>query len=218
MKTRKSENVLRHRVFLASAGLVSTTARYRPGERIYSQGDRAGTVMFIESGRVKLSVTKGNRKEVVVAFFRPGDFFGEGCMAGQSRRVGTTRALEPTTLSVIPKNELLRALQAKPEFADLFITFLLTQNLRTEEKLIGHLFNSTEKKLARTLLLLASYGQQPLPDRVLPKLSPGALAAIAGISSLRVKFFIKKFKKLGFLEKGPQLRVNKSLLTVVLHD
>jgi CRP/FNR family cyclic AMP-dependent transcriptional regulator len=218
MKRRKTNNIFNPDTLLSAAGLIGTIGRYRRGQRIYSQGDPAGTVMYVQRGRVQLSVVKGNRKEVAVATFRPGDFIGEGCMAGQSRRVGTTRAIEPTTLLIVPKKKLLGALHSKHKFADRFITFLLAQNLRTEEKLIGHLFNSTEKQLARTLLLLASYGKQPLPDRVLPNLAPRKLATMAGIPQSRLKFLISKFKKLGFIEGGPGLRVNKSLLAVVLHD
>jgi CRP/FNR family cyclic AMP-dependent transcriptional regulator len=218
MRTKKTKSISNPHIFLSAAGVTGRAAKFRRGERIYSQGDPAATVMYVRSGRVKLSVAKAKRKEVVVAIFRPGDFLGEGCMAGQSRRVGTTQAIEHTTLLIIPKKELLRALHAKHEFADRFITFLLAQNLRTEEKLIGHLFNSTEKQLARTLLLLASYGEQPLPDRVLPKLSPATLSTMAGIPRLRLKFLMNKFRKLGFIEDSPELKVNKSLLTVVLRD
>jgi CRP/FNR family transcriptional regulator, cyclic AMP receptor protein len=218
MKTRKTNNISNPHILLSVAGVIGREAKYRRGKRIYSQGDPAATAMYVQSGQVQLSVTKAKRKELIVEIFRPGDFFGEGCMAGQSRRIGTTRATEDTTVLIIPKKELLRALHDKHEFADRFITFLLAQSLRTEEKLIGHLFNSTEKQLARTLLLLASYGEQPLPDRVLPKLSPKTLSRMAGIPRLRLKFLINKFRKLGFIEDSPELKVNKSLLTVVLHD
>ena len=191
---------------------------YRRAESIYSQGDAAETVMYIQNGGVKLSVVNGAGKEAVVAMFGPTDFFGEGCMAGQTIRMGTTSAVTPTTLLIIHKKELLRALHAEHELSDRFISYMLARNIRVEEDLIDQLFNSSEKRLARTLLLLARYGKQEQPDRVLPKVSQETLASMVGTTRSRVNFFMNKFRKLGFIEYNGKIKVNKSLLTVVLHE
>jgi CRP-like cAMP-binding protein len=150
--------------------------------------------------------------------FGPSDFFGEGCMAGQTVRMGTTSAATPTTLLVIQKNELLRVLHAEHELSDHFIRYMLAHNIRVEEDLIDQLFNSSEKRLARALLLLARYGKQEQPDRVLPKVSQETLASMVGTTRSRVNFFMNKFRKLGFIEYNGKIKVNKSLLTVVLHE
>jgi CRP/FNR family transcriptional regulator, cyclic AMP receptor protein len=205
-------------VFLDTAGVSRKVMEYRRGESIYSQGEAAETVMYIQKGGVKLSVVNGTGKEAVVAMFGPGDFFGEGCMAGQLLRMGTTSAITPTTLLVIQKKELLRVLHAEHELSDHFIAYMLGRNIRVEEDLIDQLFNSSEKRLARTLLLLARYGEQEQPDRVLPKMSQETLAGMIGTTRSRVNFFLNKFRKLGFIEYNGKIKVNKSLLTVVLHE
>jgi CRP/FNR family cyclic AMP-dependent transcriptional regulator len=178
--------------------------------------------MYVQKGGVKLSVVNGSGKEAVVAMFGPSDFFGEGCMAGQSKRMGTAVAITPTTLLVIQKEELLRVLHAEHEFSDHFIAYMLAHNIRVEEDLIDQLFNSSEKRLARTLLLIARYGTQHQPDRILPKVSQETLAERIGTTRSRVNFFMNKFRKLGFIEYsgglGGGLKVNNSLLSVVLHD
>jgi CRP-like cAMP-binding protein len=191
---------------------------FRRGESIYSQGDPAETVMYVQKGGVKLAVVNGAGKEAVVAMFGPGDFFGEGCMAGQLLRIGTTSAITPTTLMVIQKKELVRVLHEEHELSDHFIAYILLRNIRVEEDLIDQLFNSSEKRLARTLLLLARYGKQEQPDRVLPKVSQETLAGMIGTTRSRVNFFLNKFRKLGFIEYNGKIKVNKSLLTVVLHE
>lgn len=193
-------------------------ADYRRNESIYSQGDAADTVMYIQTGGVKLSVVNGSGKEAVVAMFGPGAFFGEGCMAGQSLRMGTTTAITPTTVLVIQRKELLRALHAEHELSDHFIAYMLAHNIRVEEDLIDQLFNSSEKRLARTLLLLARYGEQERPDGLLPKVSQETLASMVGTTRSRVNFFMNKFRNLGFIEYNGKIKVNKSLLTVVLHE
>jgi len=205
-------------LFLDTAGVARKVSEYRRNEAIYSQGDAAETVMYVQKGGVKLSVVNGSGREAVVAMFGPTDFFGEGCMAGQTIRMGTASAVTPTTLLVIQKDELLRVLHAEHELSDHFIAYMLAHNIRVEEDLIDQLFNSSEKRLARTLLLLARYGQQEQPDRILPKVSQETLASMVGTTRSRVNFFMNKFRKLGFIEYNGKIKVNKSLLTVVLHE
>ena len=205
-------------VFLDTAGVSRKMVEFHRGESIFSQGDAADTVMYIQKGGVKFSVVNGSGKEAVVAMFGPTDFFGEGCMAGQTVRMGTTTAVAPTTLLVIQKEELLRVLHAEHELSDHFIAYMLAHNIRVEEDLIDQLFNSSEKRLARALLLLARYGKQEQPDRILPKVSQETLASMVGTTRSRVNFFMNKFRKLGFIEYNGKIKVNKSLLTVVLHE
>src|SRR3982075_2961513 len=204
--------------FLDTAGVAREIADYRRGESIYSQGEAAESVMYVQKGGVKFSVVNGSGKEAVVAMFGPSDFFGEGCMAGQTIRMGTATAITPTTLLVIEKNELLRVLHAEHELSDHFISYMLARNIRVEEDLIDQLFNSSERRLARTLLLLARYGKQDQPVRILPKVSQETLASMVGTTRSRVNFFMNKFRKLGFIEYNGKIKVNKSLLTVVLHE
>lgn len=206
------------RAFLDSVGLDRKIVEYERGDSIYTQGDAAKAVMYIQNGGVKLSVVNGVGKEAVVAMFGPGDFFGEGCMAGQTIRMGTTTAMTPITLLVINKDELARVLHLEHELSDKFIAYMLARNIRVEEDLIDQLFNSSEKRLARTLLLLARYGQKGKPDRILPKVSQETLARMIGTTRPRVNFFMNKFRKLGFIEYNGKIKVNKSLLTVVLHE
>jgi len=191
---------------------------YRKGEAVYSQGETAETVMYIQKGGVKLAVVNGTGKEAIVAMFGPGDFFGEECMAGQTIRMGTTTAITASTLLMVQKNELLRVLHAEHAFSDHFISYMLAHNIRVEEDLIDQLFNSSERRLARTLLLLARYGKQDQPVRILPKVSQETLASMVGTTRSRVNFFMNKFRKLGFIEYNGKIKVNKSLLTVVLHE
>src|SRR5712671_25909 len=206
------------KVFLDTSGVARKIAEFRRGESIYSQGETATSVMYVQKGGVKFSVGNGSGKEAVVAMFGPNDFFGEGCMAGQSVRMGTATAVTPTTVMIIDKNELLRVLHAEHELSDYFIAYMLSHNIRVEEDLIDQLFNSSEKRLARTLLLLARYGKQEQPDRILAKVSQETLAKMIGTTRSRVNFFMNKFRKLGFIEYNGKIKVNKSLLTVVLHE
>lgn len=205
-------------VFLDTAGVARKIQEFSRNESIYTQGDSADSVMYIQKGGVKLSVVNGSGKEAVVAMFGPTDFFGEGCMAGQTIRMGTATAITPTTLLVIQKKEMLRVLHAEQELSDHFISYMLAHNIRVEEDLIDQLFNSSEKRLARTLLLLARYGKQEQPDGVLPNVSQETLAEMIGTTRSRVNFFMNKFRKMGFLEYNGKIKVNKSLLTVVLHE
>ena len=211
-------NSFNAQAFLDTAGIARKVTEFRRNESIYSQGQPAETVMYIQKGGVKLSVVNGSGKEAVVAMFGPGDFFGEGCMAGQNLRMGTTTAVTPSTVLVMQKSELLRVLHAEHELSDHFIAYMLAHNIRVEEDLIDQLFNSSEKRLARTLLLLARYGKQDQPVRILPKVSQETLASMVGTTRSRVNFFMNKFRKLGFIEYNGRIKVNKSLLTVVLHE
>jgi CRP/FNR family cyclic AMP-dependent transcriptional regulator len=211
-------NSFNAQAFLDNAGVARKVTEYRRNESIYSQGDAAETVMYVQKGGVKLSVVNGSGKEAVVAMFGPTDFFGEGCMAGQTLRMGTTTAVTPTTLLVIQKAELLRVLHAEHELSDHFIGYMLAHNIRVEEDLIDQLFNSSEKRLARTLLLLARYGKQEQPDRILPKVSQETLASMVGTTRSRVNFFMNKFRKLGFIHYNGGMQIHSSLLNVVLHD
>jgi CRP/FNR family cyclic AMP-dependent transcriptional regulator len=218
LKNNRSVTSFNPQVFLDTAGVARRVIEYRRGETIYSQGDAADTVMYIQKGGVKFSVVNGAGREAVVGMFGPSDFFGEGCMAGQPLRMGTASAITPTTLLVIQKKELLRVLHEEHELSDQFIAYMLAHNIRVEEDLIDQLFNSSEKRLARTLLLLARYGKQEQPDRILPKVSQETLASMVGTTRSRVNFFMNKFRKLGFIEYNGKIKVNKSLLTVVLHE
>lgn len=204
--------------FLDSAGAARSIVRFGPGRVIFAQGARASSVFYIQDGRVKLSVLSAGGKEAVVAVLGQGDFFGEGCLAGQPVRMGTATALVPTTALRIQKREMQRALHDQPELSDRFIAHVLARNIRVEEDLVDQLFNSSEKRLARALLLLARYGKDDLPLRTLPRLSQETLAEMVGTTRSRVNFFMNKFRKLGFIEYNGTLKINSSLLSIVLHD
>ena len=204
--------------FLESAGVSKKVVEFPKKTPIFSQGDAAKHVMYIQLGGVKLSVVNETGKEAVVAVLRPGDFFGEGCLAGQPIRMGSANSTAQTTVLVIEKDEMIRVLHAEHEFSDRFITYMLSRNIRIEEDLIDQLFNSTEKRLARALLLLARYGTKDEPQKILPKVSQETLAEMIGTTRSRVNLFMNKFKKLGFLDTTNGLEINSSLLSVVLHD
>jgi CRP/FNR family transcriptional regulator, cyclic AMP receptor protein len=174
--------------------------------------------MYIHEGRVKLTVVNDTGKEAVVAILGPGDFLGEGCLAGQSICIGTATAIAPTTMLVIEKSEMIRVLHGEHEFSDRFIAYMLARNIRVEADLIDQLFNSSEKRLARTLLLLARYGASGQPQKVLPKISQEMLAEMIGTTRSRVNFFMNKFRKLGFIRYNGEIHINASLLSVVLHE
>jgi CRP-like cAMP-binding protein len=204
--------------FLDSAGLARKVAEFRKKETIFTQGDPAKDVLYLQKGGVRLSVVNEAGKEAVVAVLGPGDFFGEGCLTDQPIRIGTATAIGPTTALVIEKKEMIRVLHDEHAFSDRFITYMLSRNIRFEEDLVDQLFNSSEKRLARTLLLLARYGQQDKPQRVLPKISQETLAEMIGTTRSRVKFFMNKFRKRGFIKYNGVLQIDTSLLSVVLHD
>jgi CRP/FNR family transcriptional regulator, cyclic AMP receptor protein len=203
--------------FLKAQGVSARTVRYASGV-VYTQGGRADSVFYIKDGGVKLSVLSSGGKEAVVAMLGPGDFFGEGCLAGQPFRMGTAAVTEQTSALRIPKHEMLRMLHGHSEFSDRFIAHMLTRNIRIEEDLVDQLFNSSEKRLARTLLLLARYGKADTVKLPLPKLSQETLAEMVGTTRSRVNFFMNKFRKLGFIEYNGGLTINGSLLSIVLHD
>jgi CRP/FNR family transcriptional regulator, cyclic AMP receptor protein len=218
MKT-KSKIAFNAQAFLDSAGVARTIVEYGKSKKMYAQGDRATSVMYIQNGSVKLSVVNEVGKEAVLTILGPGDFFGEGSMAGQSVRMGTATAVTPTTLLVIEKDEMIRVLHAEHAFSDRFLSYMLSRNIRIEEDLIDQLFNSSEKRLARTLLLLARYGKEDQPHGVLPKVSQETLAEMIGTTRSRVNFFMNKFRKLGFIQyNNGGFQVHKSLLSVVLHE
>ncbi len=204
--------------FLDSAGVARKIVEYRKSQKIYAQGDLAKNILYIQNGGIKLSVVNEVGKEAIVAILAPDDFFGEGCLAGQNVRMGTATAITPTTLLVIEKNEMIRVLHAEHAFSDRFVSYMLSRNIRIEEDLIDQLFNSSEKRLARTLLLLARYGKQNQPQKVIAKVSQETLAEMIGTTRSRVNFFMNKFKKLGFIKYNGSLHVDASLLSVVLHE
>jgi CRP/FNR family transcriptional regulator, cyclic AMP receptor protein len=204
--------------FLDSAGVARKVNGFRKAEVVYSQGDSARSVMYIQKGGVKLTVVNEQGKEAVVAILAAGDFFGEGCLAGQSVRIGTATTITPSTILVIEKREMFKVLHEQHALSDRFIKFMLSRNIRIEEDLVDQLFNSSEKRLARTLLLLARYGKEDQPHGVLPKMSQETLAEMIGTTRPRVNFFMNKFRKLGFIKYNGGLQINTSLLSVVLHE
>jgi CRP/FNR family cyclic AMP-dependent transcriptional regulator len=214
----KRKNTFDPQVYLESVGASRTAKNFKRKQAIFSQGDPADSIVYVQNGGVKLTVVNESGKEAVVAIFGPGDFFGEGAMAGQTIRMGTATAIAPTTVLVIEKDEMTRVLHAEHELADRFIAHMLARNIRVEEDLIDQLFNSTEKRLARTLLLLARYGKEDQPEQVLQKVSQEMLAEIIGTTRSRVNLFMNKFRKLGFIEYNGKIKINPSLLTVVLHE
>ncbi len=204
--------------FFDSSGVAKKVKEHKKAEAVYAQGEAANAVMYLQSGGVKLTVVNEVGKEAVVAILGPGDFFGEGCLAGQSVRMGTATAIMPSTVLVIEKSEMFKVLHEEHDLSDRFIRFMLARNIRIEEDLIDQLFNSSEKRLARTLLLLARYGKEDGPHGVLPKMSQETLAEMVGTTRSRVNFFMNKFRKLGFIEYNGGLQIDTSLLSVVLHD
>jgi CRP/FNR family cyclic AMP-dependent transcriptional regulator len=205
-------------LFLNSAGVARTMTEFGRKETLFSQGDPCQNILYIRKGGVKISVVSKTGKEAVVGIMGPGDFIGEGGMAGQSIRMATATAISPGTALVIDNKEMFRVLHAETAFSDRFITYMLHRNVRIEEDLIDQLFNSSEKRLARTLLLLARYGEADKPQRVLPKIPQETLAEMIGTTRSRVNFFMNKFKRMGFIKYNGGLQINGSLLSVVLHD
>jgi CRP/FNR family transcriptional regulator, cyclic AMP receptor protein len=206
--------------FLDSTGIAKTIVKYGRGEAIFTQGETCDYVLYIQSGGVKLSVLSKTGKEAVVAMLGPGDFFGEGCLAGQPLRMGSATAITPSAILRVRKRHMAELLHKQNSMSDRFISHMLTRNIRIEEDLIDPLFNSNQKRLARTPLLLARYGKQAVPVRMVPKISQDTLAEMIGTTRSRVNFFLNKFKKLGFIEYSGELpiKINNSLLSVVLHD
>jgi CRP/FNR family cyclic AMP-dependent transcriptional regulator len=204
--------------FLESVGLGKQVTSYQRKEVVFSQGDPSDSVLYLKSGGVQLSVLSHAGKEAVIATLGAGEFLGEGALSGQPVRLETATAMVATTTLVVPKKQMIRLLHSQRAFADQFIAHILIRNARLEADLVDQLFNSSEKRLARTLLLLARYGQGEKPLGALPKISQETLAEMVGTTRSRVNFFMNKFKKLGFIEYNGGLKVNPSLLTVVVHD
>jgi CRP/FNR family transcriptional regulator, cyclic AMP receptor protein len=218
-KTKSNKkHIFNAQAYLASVGVARTIVEYRRSEKAYSQGDLATEVMYIQKGDMKLSIVNEVGNEAVVAILGPDNFLGEGCLARQSVRRETAAALTPATVLAIQKNEMIRVLHAEREFADRFITYMLERNSRIEDDFIDQLFNSSEKRLARTLLLLTRYGTQEEPQKMLPNISQEMLAEMIGTTRSRVNFFMTKFRKLGFIGYDGGLHINPSLLNIVLYE
>lgn len=204
--------------FLAKVGEGKTIVEFGKDQVVFAQGDTADTVFYIQKGRVKIVVVSEQGKEAVVGILEPGQFFGEGCMNGHSLRIATATAMEECLVTAITKVAMLAALHNQPKFSELFIAYLLTRNSRIEEDLIDQLFNSSEKRLARLLLLLANFGKEGSPQPISPNISQETLAEMIGTTRSRVSFFMNRFRKLGFISYNGKIEVNSSLLTAVLYD
>jgi CRP-like cAMP-binding protein len=204
--------------FLAKVGAGRSGAKFPPGSCIFAQGDPADAVFYIQEGQVKLSVVSQQGKEAVVAILGVGDFFGEGCLAGQAVRMATAAAMSKCCIVKLDKAALIRVLREEPAFSEMFLMHVLSRNIRFEADLVDHLFNSSEKRLARVLLLLANFGKTGEPQTVVPKISQETLAEIIGTTRSRVSFFMNRFRKMGFIDYNGGLEVHSSLLNVVLHD
>ena len=217
----KPKGAFNAQAFLNSAGIGREIVAYCRGEAIFTQGDACETILYIQGGSVKLSVLSKTGREAITAMLGPGDFFGEGCLAGQPVRLGSATALTSSTILRVDKDQMIKLLHDQHTLSDRFIAHMLSRNLRIEEDLVDQLFNSSEKRLARALLLLARYGKQDKPMRAIPPISQETLAEMVGTTRSRVNFFMNTFKRLGFIEYKEfkdGLKVNNSLLTVVLRD
>jgi len=206
------------KAFLGKVEKGKTTSEYRNKQVVFSQGDVADAVFFIQTGQVTLTVISARGKEAVIGVLERGSFFGEGCLAGQPIRMATATATDTSRITRVARNVMIRMIHREPEFAEVFITYLLSRNARIEEDLVDQLFNSSEKRLARILLLLAHFGKEPRPEKVLPKVSQETLAAMVGTTRARVSFFMNRFRKLGFIHYNGGLQVHSALLTVLLRD
>jgi len=206
------------KTLLAAVGEGSATRDYQKAQPVFAQGDRADAVFFVQRGKVKLTVLSQQGKQAVIALLGPGDFFGEGCLAGQPVRMATATAMTEAAIVRLAKQTMIRALHRDAVFSELFTTYLLSRNIRMEEDLVDQLFNSSEKRLARILLLLANFGKEGRPEPVVPKISQETLAEMVGTTRSRISHFMNKFRKLGFVQYNGGLEVHSSLLHVVLHD
>jgi len=206
------------KAFLSKVDGGRTISDYRKDQIVYGQGDPADCVFFIQSGKVKKTVVSEQGKEAVVALLGTGDFFGEGCLAGESLRLATVSAMTKCVIVRISKGDVTRVIHEEPAFAELFISHLLARNSRVEEDLVDQLFNSSEKRLARTLLLLANFGKEGRPEPIIAKISQETLAEMIGTTRSRVSFFMNRFRELGLIDYNGQIKVHSSLLNVVLHD
>jgi CRP/FNR family transcriptional regulator, cyclic AMP receptor protein len=216
--SRKTAPSFDHGLFLTKVGSGKTIREYRAKQVVFSQGDPADAVFYVQDGKVKLTVLSTHGKQAVIAILGPGDFFGEGCLASQALRMSTASALEPSTILRVPKNTMVALLRREPVFSERFIAYLLSRNVRIEEDLVDQLFNSSEKRLARLLILLAHIGKESKPELVIPKVSQETLAAMVGTTRSRVSYFMNRFRKMGFIHYNGGLNVHSGLLTVVLRD
>ena len=206
------------KIFLTKVGSGTSIIEYRANDRIFVQGDAADALLYIKEGKVKLSVVSKQGKEAVVAILKDGDFFGEGCLAGQQVRMATAVAISGCTVTKVNKPAVVRLLHEEPPFANMFMAHLLSRNIKIEEDLVDQLFNSSEKRLARVLLILANFGKEGAPQSAVPKISQETLAGMVGTTRSRVNVFMNRFRKLGFIEYNGCLKIHSSLLNVVLHD
>ncbi len=217
-KKPKKGRIFDPQVFLETVGLKRSITQCPPNHKIFSQGDPSDAVFYIQKGRVKLTTLSKHGKEAVIAILGARDFLGEACLMGQLVRVASATAIVPSAVLRIEKGEMLRVLQKERALSGFFISYLLSRNLRIEEDLVDQLFNSTEKRLARTLLLLARYGKEGNPETVVPEINQETLAEMIGATRERVNFFMNKFRKLGFIDYNGELQIHSSLLNVVLHE
>src|SRR6202171_3128653 len=206
------------RQYLSDAGVSRRIASFKKGQVIFSQDDSCDDVLYIQSGNAKLTIVNPQGKEAVLAILGPGDFLGEGCIIGNPVRMATATALAPVSATIIDRKEMMRVLHKHPEFAEKFIHYMLERNIKIEADLVDQLFNSSEKRLARALLILARYGKKGEPETLVAKISQETLAELVGTTRSRVNFFMNKFRKLGFIHYNGGLQVHSSLLNVVLHD
>ena len=216
--TPKAKPLFDPKSFLAKVGEGKTIAEYSKSQMVFSQGDPANAVFYIQKGKVKLTVVSNAGKEAVIALLGAGDFLGEGCLAGQPLRMATATAISSSSIVRLEKEAMIRVLHEEPAFSEMFLSYVLSRNMRIEEDLVDQLFNSSEKRLARVLLLLAHFGKEGKPEPVVAKISQETLAEMIGTTRSRVSFFMNKFRKMGFIEYNGGLHVNSSLLNIVLHD
>src|SRR6202790_1023373 len=216
--TPRAEPIFNPKSFLAKVGQGKTHTDHAKNQKVFSQGDPAEAIFFIQKGKVKLTVVSQQGKEAVIAILGPGDFFGEGCLAGQTLRMSTVTTISECSIVRLDKADTIRVLHDEPAFSEMFLHYLLSRNIRIEEDLVDHLFNSSEKRLARVLLLLANFGKEGKPETVIPKISQETLAEIIGTTRSRVSFFMNRFPNMGFIDYNGGLKVHSSLLNVVLHD
>jgi CRP/FNR family transcriptional regulator, cyclic AMP receptor protein len=215
---RKKRAAFDPRLFLSRIGRGRTISKYRVNQIVFSQGDAADSVFFIEQGKVKVTVVSEQGKEAVVAVLGPGQFCGEGCLAGQQRRMATATAITDGEIMRLKKTAVIRVFHDEPAFSEMFVSHLLARNIRVEEDLVDQLFNSSEKRLARALLLLANFGKESRPEPIIANVSQETLAEMIGTTRSRVSHFMNKFRQLGFIDYNGTLEVHSSLLSVVLHD
>ena len=215
---RKATRTFDAETFLTKVGSGRTLVSYKRNQKVFAQGDPADSIFFILKGKIKLTVISKAGKEAVVSILGVGDFFGEGSLAGQPLRMATAAAMLESSIMRLERLSVIRALRREPAFSELFLRYLLSRNIRIEEDLVDHLFNSSEKRLARVLLLLANFGKKGAPEPVIPKISQETLAEIVGTTRSRVSFFMNRFRKMGFIKYNGGLEVHSSLLNVVLHD